>query len=141
MNPSLPEFPDATTSPYKLRMRFVLGALPDQMSNFPGEPYKLYADDALLLKGTTNQEGAAMWEHKEGTQQYKIELATGQTFLIDALEKFADDTQSYNNQKLANLGYRSFQHEALDKASHGAEGDHFRTLLARNDNNASDSKE
>ncbi len=132
MNMVLPEFPDSTISPIKRRMRFNIGSLPAEMSNFSDEPYKLYADGALLLKGLTDKNGAAMWEHKEGTQQYKIVLSTGQTFMVDALEKFSDDTRTYNNQKLANQGYRSFEHEALDKAPHGIENDDFRNLLKHN---------
>ncbi len=137
---AMPEFPDSTINPLKRRMRFNIGALPEQMSNFADEPYKLYADGALFQKGLTDKDGAAMWEHKEGTQQYKIVLSTGQTFMVDALEKFSDDTLAYNNQKLANQGYRSFEHEASDKAPHGVENDEFRKLLKRNSNNASGSE-
>ena len=127
---SLPEFPDATTNPLKRKIRFTLGALPSELSGFSEEPYKLYADGALLKKGVADADGALMWEHKEGTQQYKIELATGQAFLVDAQDTFAADKDIAATQRLANAGYRSYTHEASEKALHGMEGDSFRQLIA-----------
>ena len=70
-----------------------------------------------------------MWDHKEGTAQYRVELVTGQTFLIDARE-----TLSTPGMKLANQGYRSFKHDAALKADHGVEEDDFRERVFKNKN-------
>ncbi|WP_218510984.1 type VI secretion system Vgr family protein [Variovorax sp. dw_308] len=129
-NFKLPEFPDSTTSPLKSRAMFSLGAMPGLMQNYGGEPYTLYADGAVLQKGVTEDDGSVMWDHKESTQQYKVELVTGQVFEVDALETFGSDAA----RKLANQGYRGFEHEAGDKADYGAEGDEFRKRAWRGKN-------
>jgi type VI secretion system secreted protein VgrG len=95
--------------------------LPQWVSNHAGEPYTLYAGGTVLQKGLTDDTGAVIWDHVEGTSQYKVELATGQVFEIDVLKEFNSE-----GQQLANQGYRGFTHEASEKAPHGAEGDVFR---------------
>ncbi|MDR2014857.1 MAG: DUF2345 domain-containing protein, partial [Azoarcus sp.] len=104
-------FPDATTSPLKRTMRFSLGALPGVMQNHAGEPYTLYADGAQLLKGQTDEQGSVMWEHKEGTKQYTVELVTGQKWEIDVIDQLETE-----GQRLANQGYRGYKSEAAQPA-------------------------
>ncbi len=130
---ALPEFADATLNPQKRKARFALGSLPQRMVNFAGEPYKLFADGALLLKGQADDDGAVMWEHKEGTKQYKIELTSGHVYEVDALQAFADGPAN----RAANEGYRAFQHEASQKAPFGAEGDAFRRRVSTGKNDKS----
>jgi uncharacterized protein (DUF2345 family) len=131
----LPVMPQATLSPALRTMRFDLAALPglEGTAHFSGEPYRLYADGALLNKGLADDRGSVVWEHKEGTQQYKIELATGQEFLIDALESFSPDKTSRELQRLANQGYRSFTHQGSSPPTFGASSEDFRRIQA-NDN-------
>ena len=126
----MPEFADATLSPQKRKARFALGSLPQQMVNFAGEPYKLFADGALLRKGQADDDGAVMWEHKEGTKQYQIELTSGHVYEVDALQAFADGPAN----RAANKGYRAFQHDASKKAPFGAEGDEFRQRVSTGKN-------
>ena len=130
MSHTMPSFPDDTLSPTKRKMRFGLGALPSQMSNYAGEPFQLYADGALLQKGVVGDDGMLTWDHKEGTMQYKVKLLTGASFLIDAHEKFAVDTTTRETQHLSNDGYRSHEHSSDVDATHGAIGDAFRKTLS-----------
>ncbi|WP_187673101.1 DUF2345 domain-containing protein, partial [Zestomonas carbonaria] len=125
--PSLPDFPDTTTSPLKKTMRVSLGALPGFLSNYAGEPYRLLADDALLETGTLDEQGQLKWEHRDGTQKYTLELLTGQRFELDAQERFSEDADTGQVQKLSNQGYRSLPSTA-DGLQHG--GDAFRALQA-----------
>lgn len=120
-NYKLPVFPDSTTNPLKRQMMFTLGALPGLMQNYAGEPYTLYADGTVLKKGAAEDDGSVMWDHKEGTKKYKVELLTGQVFEIKALDAF-----STPGQKLANEGYRGYESEASKRADYGADGDEFR---------------
>jgi type VI secretion system secreted protein VgrG len=132
MSHKMPQFPDATLSPYKRHASFSLGALPGAMQNYAGEPYTLYADGAVLQQGLADDEGSVMWEHKDGTSHYKIELASGHVFEVAALEAFANPAADH----LANAGFRSFTSESPDKTEHGAEGDAFRKRVSRKSNKA-----
>ena len=122
---NLPAFPDDTISPYKRKVRFALGALASTMSNYGGEPYTLYADDVVLKKGIANEDGSVTWDHKEGTKQYKVELITGQVFMVDAHDNFVD-----TNSELANKGYRAFTHEGKQDECFASEGEDFRAHVA-----------
>ncbi|HIV72612.1 MAG TPA: type VI secretion system tip protein VgrG, partial [Candidatus Aquabacterium excrementipullorum] len=113
------EFPDATSSSLKRKARFELNALPGPAainSGYAGEPYRLYADGRLLQKGVADERGAVLWEHQDGVKTYRIELVSGQSFEVEALETL--DTPA---QKLANQGFRAFKHDAEHKAAGGAE--------------------
>ncbi|MBC7993274.1 MAG: type VI secretion system tip protein VgrG [Rhizobacter sp.] len=129
------EFPDATLSPLKRKAAFSLGALPGSMQNYSGEPYTLYADGGVLQKGLADTDGSVMWEHKEGTKTYRVELLSGQSFEIDALAAFRSDSAD----RLANEGFRSFKHEAGQKADYGAEDEDFRRRLATGKNDGEQS--
>jgi len=126
------QFPDATLSPYKRTASFTLGALPGSMQNYAGEPYVLYADGAMLQQGQADDDGSVMWEHKDGTSKYKIELASGHVFEVAAADTFANPA----HDRLANAGYRSFTSESAHKVEHGAEGDAFRKRVADQSNKA-----
>lgn len=130
MGYGLPAMPQATLNPALRTMRFDLAVLPglEGMGHFTGEPYKLYADGAMLKNGLTDEQGSVVWEHKEGTQQYKIELTTGQEFLINAPEFFAQDKATRETQRLANQGYRSFKHEGDSPVTSGANNEDFRHI-------------
>ncbi len=131
MDYPLPGFPDDMTNPLKRHMRFSLGALPDAMTNYAGEPYRLFADGAMIDKGVADDSGAVGWEHVEGTAEYKIELMTGARFVVKAHENFADDAAARGLQHLSNRGYRSHEHASDVPATFGAVGDAFRNIASR----------
>ncbi|HXE40789.1 MAG TPA: type VI secretion system Vgr family protein [Azonexus sp.] len=129
---ALPTFPDDTTSPSKRKMRFALGALPQEMLNYAGEPFELYADGALINKGVLDDNGEFIWDHKDGASQYKVELSTGATFLIDTHETFADDKTARELQELSNQGYRQHQHSGDVLGTFAENGNSFRKTQADN---------
>lgn len=90
MSYALPVMPDATINPLKRTMRLALGALAGEMANYVGEPYKLFADGAMLKEGLAGDDGAVTWEHKEGASRYTVELITGQRFDIPLQELLRD---------------------------------------------------
>ncbi|MBT0963897.1 type VI secretion system Vgr family protein, partial [Denitromonas iodatirespirans] len=135
----LPDFPDDMTNPLKRKMRFALGALPEAMVNYAGEPYRLLADGKLLNKGVADDSGTVAWEHIEGTTEYAIELMTGATFTVKAHDQFADDATQRELQMLSNRGYRSHEHSSDVPATLDAVGDAFRKTAAGQDG-ASDRK-
>ncbi|MNQ80528.1 hypothetical protein D3C85_955130 [compost metagenome] len=132
-SPALPDFPIGTLSPNGRTMRFTLGALPSHLVNYGREPYKLYADGALLSEGLLDEEGNIRWEHQEGIKTYQVELATGQIFEIDAQDQFSEDADTRKLQELSNLGYRSHSHEGDAAGFEEHAGNAFRALQARFD--------
>lgn len=113
-------------------LRFNLAPVPELRNRgyLRDEPYTLYADGGEIAKGLSDEEGTVEWEHVEGTKQYKVELVTGQVFLLDALEKYADDEETQTAQRLANRGYRSFDYKGKAPTLHGANKEAFRRVQA-----------
>lgn len=132
-DPILPDFPIGTLSPNGRTMRFTLGALPNHLANYGREPYKLFADGALLSEGLLDEDGNARWEHQDGVKTYQVELATGQIFEIDAQKQYSDAPDTRKLQELSNLGYRSHHHAGDAPGFEDHAGDAFRALQARFD--------
>jgi uncharacterized protein DUF4150 len=112
-------------------LQFTLLPLPGMReSTFINEPCKLYADGGLLKNVFTDDQATVEWEHKEGTKQYKVELTTGQEFLIDIVEEYSPDKKTQSLQRLSNLGYRSFNYEGDAPLTFDGNGEEFRRLEA-----------
>ena len=112
-------------------IRFTLLDVPDmEETTFTQEPCKLYADGALLKKVITDDKGEVEWEHKEGTKQYKVELATGQLFFIEVVEEYSNDKKTQSLQRLSNMGYRSINYEGDAPLTFEGNDEEFRRLHA-----------
>jgi len=114
--------------PLKRTMRVSLGALANAMVNYAGEPYRLFADGALLKKDLADEDGSFTWEHREGTQRYAVELATGQRFEIRLQDLLRGDAAA----QIANQGYRSHEHQGIGDAPFEHNGPAFRELVRDN---------
>jgi type VI secretion system secreted protein VgrG len=88
----------------KQKLRFMLGDSPSSPGRkLAGEPYKLYANGALLKRGLTDEEGGVEIDHQIATNQYRLELADGEIYEIN----MADEGQMTEADKLAAQGFRT----------------------------------
>jgi type VI secretion system secreted protein VgrG len=79
-----------------------------------------------MEKGLTDDEGAVMWTHKEGTAKYSVELLTGQRFDIDVRDLLSSEPAA----RLGNAGYRAYTYEGSGGVDAIVQGDDFRRLMA-----------
>ena len=94
----------------------VISPLPG-LPGYEDEPYKLFADNALIQEGLTGVDGVIRFEHVPNTQAYAVELVNGHRFEIQPKAEGADPDSQH--QQLARRGYRDYQAqvdqlEALD---------------------------
>jgi len=81
-----------------------------------GLPYKLYKDDAVVEEGKVNDHGNVVFEHEiESGAKYKLELANGQQFGIDASE------YTEQHEKSAGMGYHGYANRGGSLSEHHSE--------------------
>lgn len=86
----------------KQKLRFQLGGSPlSPVKARAGEPYKLYANGALMQQGITDENGNVEIDHLVATRQYRLELPGGEEHEI----KMADDGQITADDDLAAQGF------------------------------------
>ena len=104
------------------------------LPNLPGygdEPYKLFADGALLVSGFTDAQGYVRFEHRPGTRNYSIETVNGHRFSF-AVQEQADAESRSLDERLKRQGFRHYPGEAAPLAPLETP-EHFLRLLAGQD--------
>lgn len=102
MNVSHPEFP---TSLPKQHLRFQLNSSPlSPLKNRAHEPYRLYAQGALIAEGISDEEGNIMIEHEVTTEKYQLHLLNGDSFDIDVAASSAKEEEELIDT--ASVGFR-----------------------------------
>ncbi|MBV4413494.1 type VI secretion system tip protein VgrG [Enterobacteriaceae bacterium YMB-R22] len=87
----------------KQKLRFLLGDSPESpVRELAGEPYKLYANGALIQQGVTGAGGSVEIDHQVATNQYRLELPGGEIYEINMV----NEGQTTEADKLAAQGYR-----------------------------------
>lgn len=96
-----PTFPQSIP---KQALRFQLGGSPQSPGKVrANEPYKLYANGALVQQGLTDADGNIEIEHQIPTQKYKLELISGERFDINMINEGQDKPED----QLALDGFRA----------------------------------
>ncbi|QQZ42006.1 type VI secretion system tip protein VgrG [Pseudomonas sp. SK3(2021)] len=96
--------PAKETVPGQLCIR--ISPLPN-MPGYPDEPYRLYADGALIDKGFSDEKGNVLFQHIPGTRNYSVETVNGHRFNLDMSEASTEQTRQ-RSERLGREGYRDF---------------------------------
>ncbi|EKT58119.1 DUF2345 domain-containing protein [Providencia burhodogranariea] len=87
-----PQFPQSMP---KQTLRFQLSSSPQSpMKSRAFEPYTLYANEALLTKGQTDENGNIHIEHDVTIEKYRVELVDGEKFTINLLKSDSENTKA-----------------------------------------------
>jgi len=95
-------------------------------SGWPGMPYTLYADGALLKKGVLDETGQIPIDHQVVTQNYRLEMANGVSYQIPIVESYSNPEQG----KLANRGFHHHTSQAAADINEPASHTEHRNLYA-----------
>ncbi|MFZ1874277.1 MAG: type VI secretion system tip protein VgrG [Chania sp.] len=116
-----PTFPQSIP---KQALRFQLGSSPQSPTKVrANEPYKLYANGALVQQGLTDADGNIEIEHQIPTQKYKLELMSGEQFNINVL----NEGQGKPEDAIPRSGFRAVNPGSTEDASQL--GNQWRTAL------------
>ncbi len=86
MNADNPAFPqNAYTTPLRLEFDH---AAEGTASAWAGMPYKLFADGAEIETGVFGESGSVLVQHMVATQEYRVELANGQSYKIPVASEY-----------------------------------------------------
>lgn len=102
MDVTHPQFPQSLP---KQTLRFQLSASPQSpMKVRAFEPYELYADGALILKGVSDAAGNIELDHKISTERYQLYLLSGDRYDITIPSPVDEEEKDVPP---ANLGFRT----------------------------------
>ncbi|WP_369308601.1 DUF2345 domain-containing protein [Providencia rettgeri] len=102
MDVTHPQFPQSLP---KQTLRFQLSASPQSpMKVRAFEPYELYADGALILKGVSDAAGNIELDHKISTERYQLYLLSGDRYDITIPSPVDEEEKDIPP---ANLGFRT----------------------------------
>ncbi|HHR6031233.1 TPA: DUF2345 domain-containing protein [Providencia alcalifaciens] len=102
MDVSHPQFPQSMP---KQTLRFQLSSSPQSpMKARAFEPYELYANGALILKGMSDAQGNIQIDHDIPTDSYQLRLLNGDRYDIDVPSA---ESQEAENVEPVNVGFRT----------------------------------
>lgn len=102
MDVTHPQFPQSMP---KQTLRFQLSSSPQSpMKARAFEPYELYANGALILKGMSDAQGNIQIDHDIPTDSYQLRLLNGDRYDIDVPSA---ESQEAENVEPVNVGFRT----------------------------------
>jgi hypothetical protein len=73
-------------------------------SVWKGMPYKIYAEDTLIMEGVVDETGYVYIEHKPGVRKYWARMANGTEYEMPVIDSSADPSQ-----KTVSDGFREYE--------------------------------